>query len=141
MVISTCQISLQMLSKRLWSLLILDPIYYGTSYWIDDFGITNHYVQIGNEVQYEKPKSHFWRQKKGLSWNDFEWIWMVRNEPCLNIFVTKTQQIRFNPAQSTKPAGSSWIFNNVQDLIFAEPPRNILECSIKYFSRLKIWNT
>ena len=99
------------------------------------------YVQIGNEVQYEKPKSHFWRQKKGLIWNDFEWIWMVRNEPCLNIFVTKTQQIRFNPAQSTKPAGSSWIFNNVQDLIFAEPPWNILESSIKYFWKLKIWDT
>lgn len=62
--------------------------------------------------------------KKGWKWMVFEWIWMVLNQPCLNIFVTKTQQIRFNPTQSTKPAGSSWIFINVQDLILRDPPWN-----------------
>ena len=70
-----------------------------------------------------KNQNHISGDRKGWFEIDFEWLWMVRIEPCLNIFVTKTQQIRFNPAQSTKPAGSSWIFNNVQDLIYAEPPR------------------
>ena len=61
-------------------------------------------------------KITFLETNRKRDWNDFEWIWMVRNEPCLNIFVTKTQQIRFNPTQGTKPAGSSWIFINVPDL-------------------------
>ena len=106
-----------MLSKRLWSLLILDPIYYVTNYWIDDFFDDLGFWCEKSEIEFNmRNQNHISGNEQKKGWNDFEWIWMVRNEPCLNIFVTKTQQIRFNPTQGTKPAGSSWIFINVPDL-------------------------
>ena len=65
-----------MLSKRLWSLIILDPIYYGTNDWIDDFTITSK-----SEMKFNmKNQNHIsGDRKKGwfeMILNEFEWFGM-----------------------------------------------------------------
>ena len=70
-----------MLSKRLWSLLILDPIYYVTNNWIDDFFDDLGFWCEKSEIEFNmRNQNHISgnEQKKGVEMilNEFEWSGM-----------------------------------------------------------------